>query len=146
MIVVIACSLSYYHEIGYCRIPISVPDSSLTYRSYLIDNWISLHNSRKRQVYTISFKRLSLICTILYATICVLRYVLWPCIPGLIIVQKYRVQNLDVDVINRKLLIYFSLLQAFLKFFFCFAFAGMVNIKKHEIFICINHSVNLQYA
>ncbi len=34
----IACSLSYYYEIGYCWIPISVPDSSLTYRSYLIDN------------------------------------------------------------------------------------------------------------
>ncbi len=28
-----ASSLSYYHEIGYCRIPILVPDSSLTYQS-----------------------------------------------------------------------------------------------------------------
>ncbi len=36
-----------------------------------------------------------------------------PYIPGLIIVQKYRVKNLDVDVINRKLLIYFSLFQVF---------------------------------
>ncbi len=36
-----------------------------------------------------------------------------PCIPGLIIVQKYPIQNLDVDVIDRKLLIYFSLFQAF---------------------------------
>ncbi len=36
-----------------------------------------------------------------------------PYLPGLIIVQKYNVQNLDVDVINRKLLIYFSLFQSF---------------------------------
>ncbi len=67
-------------------------------------------------------------------------------ISGLIIVQKYRVQNLDVDVIDRKLLIYFSLFKLFLKFFFCFAFAGIANIEESEIFVSMNHSVNLQYA
>ncbi len=65
------------------------------------------------------------------------------CTPGLITVLKYGVQNLYVDVISRKLLTYFSFYQAF-KFFFCFAFAGMANIEENEIFVSMNHNVNLQ--
>ncbi len=60
---------------------------------------------------------------------------------------KVRFQNLDVDVINKKLLIYFFLfIKLFLKFFFCFAFAGITNIEENEIFVSMNHSMNLQYA
>ncbi len=63
---------------------------------------------------------------------------LQPCISGLIIVQKYGFQNLDVDVINRKLLIYFFLFQAFSYIFllFCFCWYSEYwrkwNIRKYE--------------
>ncbi len=40
----------------------------------------------------------------------------------------------------------FLFFKLFLKFFFCFAFAGMANIEENEIFTSMNHSVNLQYA
>ncbi len=75
-----------------------------------------------------------------------LGYNLRPCIPGLIIVQKYHAQNLDVNVINRKLLIYFSLFQAFSWVFllFCFCWYGEYwrkwNIRKCE------PQCELQYA
>ncbi len=68
----VAYSLSYYHEIGYCRILISVPNSSLTYRSYLIVNrflYTTVVNDMCIR-YCMSDCRLLLICSILYATIC----------------------------------------------------------------------------
>ncbi len=55
------------------------------------------------------------------------------------LVQKYCVQNLDVDVINRKLLIHFSLFQAFSWVFLLFRFCWYGeywrkwNIPKHEL-------------
>ncbi len=69
-----------------------------------------------------------------------------PCIPGLIIIQStaFKILMLTKSIEDYKFIfLFFKLL---LKFFFCFAFAGKANIDENEIFVSMNHSVNLQYA